>query len=138
MLYPATFKADPSGGFVVSFRDIPEAITQGDDEQEAMEMAVDALVTAMDFYFEDQRQVPLPSAPKRGERMIELPISLAAKILLLNEMLAQKIRPADLARRMSVRPQEVNRLLNLTHKTKIDTVVDALHALGRKLDLVLT
>lgn len=137
MFYPATFKADPSGGFVVTFRDIPEAITQGDDEHEATEMAVDALITAMDFYFEDQRKVPMPSAPKRGERLIELPISLAAKVLLLNEMLDQKVRPVDLARRMSVRPQEVNRLLDLEHKTKIDTVVDALHALGRRVDLVL-
>lgn len=137
MSYPATFKADPSGGFVVTFRDIPEAITQGDDEHEATEMAVDALITAMDFYFEDQRKVPMPSAPKRGERLIELPISLAAKVLLLNEMLDQKVRPVDLARRMSVRPQEVNRLLDLEHKTKIDTVVDALHALGRRVDLVL-
>lgn len=137
MFYPASFKADPSGGFVVTFRDIPEAITQGDDEHEAMAMAVDALITAMDFYFEDQRKVPLPSAPKRGERLIELPISLSAKVLLLNEMLDQKLRPVDLARRMSVRPQEINRLLNLEHKTKIDTVVDALHALGRRIELVL-
>jgi antitoxin HicB len=137
MFFPARFKADPTGGFVVTFRDIPEAITQGDDEQEAMDMALDALVTAMSFYFEDQRQVPMPSVPKRGERLVELPVSLAAKVLLLNEMLAQKVRPVDLARRMSVRPQEVNRLLGLNHVTKIDTVVDALRALGRRVDLVL-
>jgi len=84
-----------------------------------MEMAIDALVTAMDFYFEDRRQVPLPSAPKRGDRLVELPVSVVAKFLLLNEMLAQHIKPADLARRLHTRPQDVNRLIDLGHATKI-------------------
>lgn len=135
MNYPATFKPDPSGGFVVTFRDIPEAITQGDDMTEAMDMARDALVTAMDFYFEDQRPVPLPSKAKRGEQLVELSPSIGAKVLLLNEMLAQHIRPADLARKMQVLPQEVNRLLKLDHKTKIDTIAEALSAMGRRLEL---
>ena len=120
---------------MVSFRDIPEALTQGDDEKEALEMAEDALINALDFYFDDQRPVPLPSKAKRGERLVGLPLSIAAKVLLLNEMLAQNIRPADLARRMNVLPQEVNRLISLDHKTKIDTVALALLSLGRRFEL---
>jgi antitoxin HicB len=135
MFYPAVLTEDPAGGFVVSFRDIPEALTQGDDEKEALEMAEDALINALDFYFDDQRPVPLPSKAKRGERLVGLPLSIAAKVLLLNEMLAQNIRPADLARRMNVLPQEVNRLLSLDHKTKIDTVALALLSLGRRFEL---
>jgi antitoxin HicB len=53
MYYPAQFESAVEGGFVVTFRDIPEAITQGENETEAMEMAQDALVTAFDFYFDD-------------------------------------------------------------------------------------
>jgi antitoxin HicB len=135
MFYPAVLTEDPSGGFVVSFRDIPEALTQGEDEKEALEMAEDALINALDFYFDDQRPVPLPSKAKRGERLVGLPLSIAAKVLLLNEMLAQNIRPADLARRMNVLPQEVHRLLSLDHKTKIDTVALALLSLGRRFEL---
>lgn len=135
MFYPAVLTEDPAGGFVVSFRDIPEALTQGDDEKEALEMAEDALTNALDFYFDNQRPVPLPSKAKRGERLVGLPLSIAAKVLLLNEMLAQNIRPADLARRMKVLPQEVNRLLSLDHKTKIDTVALALLSLGRRFEL---
>lgn len=136
MKYPATFTPE-TGGFVVTFRDIPEAITQGDTEQESLDMARDALITAMDFYFEDRRPVPAPSKAKPGERMIDLPIGLSAKVLLLNEMLAQKVKPAELARRMGVKPQEVTRILDLGHSTKIDTVAAALSALGRQLGLTL-
>jgi antitoxin HicB len=136
MKYPATFTPADEGGFVVTFRDIPEAITQGDDEAEAVNMAEDALLTAMDFYFEDRRTVPPPSAPADGERLIELPLSASAKVMLLNEMLAQKVRPADLARLMGLKPQEVNRIIDLDHATKIDTLTAAFKALGRELDLV--
>jgi antitoxin HicB len=132
--YPARIVRD-GDGFMVSFPDIPEALTQGDTLEEARAMAADALVTAMDFYFEDRRFVPPPSAPKRGQVMIDLPVSVAAKVLLLNEMLAQGTRPADLARLMNVRPQEVTRLTDLHHPTKIDTIAEALQALGKRLEI---
>lgn len=132
--YPAHF--EPEGdGFAVTFRDIPEAITQGDTEAEALAMAADALLTSMDFYFEDRRAVPAPSPAQPGERLISLPASASAKVLLLNEVVASGIRPSDLARRMGTTPQEVNRVLNLHHTTKIDTLAAALAALGKRLEL---
>lgn len=134
MKYPAAFKED-SGGFVVTFRDIPEAITQGDTFEEASEMAADVLLSSMDFYFEDSRPVPLPSAAQPGEHLIELPLSVAAKVLLLNEMLHQKVKPADLARRLDTSPQTVNRLVDLHHATKIDAIQSAAKALGKTIEI---
>lgn len=136
MKYPATLTPAEEGGYVVTFRDIPEAITQGDDEVEALAMAADALVTAMDFYFEDRRAVPAPSPAKEGDRLVALPLSLSAKILLLNAMIERNMRPADLARLMEIRPQEVARVLDLSHNTKIDTVAAAMAALGKELEVV--
>lgn len=136
MQYPALFEPAPEGGFVVTFRDIPEAITQGETEAEALEMAEDALLTCMDFYFDDKRAVPPPSKARKGERLVALPPSVAAKVLLLNEMLAQDVRPIDLADRMGTTKQEVNRLIDLEHTTKIDRIADALRALGKHLDVV--
>ena len=91
----------------------------------------------MDFYFEDRRPVPAPSQRKRGHVMVDLPVSVGAKVLLLNEMLRQNVRPGELARRMNVRPQEVNRITTLSHPTKIDTISQALAAMGRRLELSL-
>ncbi|MFM0738912.1 type II toxin-antitoxin system HicB family antitoxin [Paraburkholderia xenovorans] len=132
--YPARIEPDEAG-FTVFFRDIPEALTSGETLEEAREMAADALATAMDFYFEDKRPVPLPSKPRRGEALIELPASLAAKVLLLNEMLAQKVTPSELARRLHTRAQDIQRVINLGHATKIDTIASALAALGMRLEL---
>ena len=137
MFYAAKFTPAKEGGFVVEFRDIPEALTQGDTEAEAMEMAEDALVTAMDFYFQDRRAVPAPSKARRGERLVALPPSVAAKVLLLNAMIDGQVSNAELARRMGARPQEVQRIVDLGHATKIDTLARAARALGKQLEVSL-
>jgi len=135
-IYPVTLTPDEAdGGFVVTFVDIPEAITQGDTEAEALTAAKEALESALDFYFEDKRAVPLPSKAKRGQNVIELPASLSAKVLLLNEMVTQDVRPAELARRLNTTPQEVTRLTNVRHTTRIDGIAAALQALGKHLDI---
>lgn len=125
-------RLEPDGnGYVVTFRDIPEAITQGDTLDEALEMAADALATAMDFYFEDNRPVPLPTPAQEGEHYVSLPLSIWSKVLLLNEMLSQHVTQAELAKRMGIKPQQMTRIVNLEHSTKIDTIVDAFKALGK-------
>ncbi|MCL2297800.1 MAG: type II toxin-antitoxin system HicB family antitoxin [Proteobacteria bacterium] len=134
MRYPVSIEKD-GDGFMVSFPDIPEALTCGDTYEEALEMAADALVTAMDFYFEDRRPVPVPGKPERGQATIELPVSVTAKVLLLNEMLRQNISNAELARRIGSQPREVQRIVDLGHATKIDTIAKALAALGKHLDV---
>lgn len=135
--YPARLIPDGTG-FAVKFRDIPEAITCGATRDEAIDMAGDALVTAMDFYFDDKRPVPAPTEAKRGDVLIELPPSIAAKVLLLNTMLAKQVTPAELARRMNTRRQEINRVIDLGHATKIDTIAAALSALGMHLEITAT
>ncbi|PHV14913.1 antitoxin [Janthinobacterium sp. BJB303] len=135
MKYPALFTPD-TGGYVVTFRDIPEAITQGDDDADAMFMARDVLREAMSIYFDEKRPVPMPSRPQAGERLVDVPISVAAKVLLLNEMLTQSVTPSELARRMETTRQEINRLIDLDHSTRIDRLSDAMQALGRDLEVV--
>lgn len=132
MRYPVKFEHDETG-WCVSFPDIPEALTGGDTREEALSLAQDALVTAFDFYFEDRRPVPMPSSD--GEEFIDVPASVAAKVLLLNAMIATGTTPAELARRLGTRPQEVNRIVTLNHATKIDTIEAALKALGKRLEI---
>jgi antitoxin HicB len=136
MKYPAEIKVSGHGRYIVTFRDIPEANTQADTEAEALAMAADALLTSIDFYFEDNRPVPAPSKARPGEHLVTLPLSVSAKVLLLNRMLKNEVRPADLARLMGVMPQEVTRLMNLKHNTKIDTVAQAISAMGFELQLL--
>lgn len=132
--YPAIIEPD-GAGYLVRFPDIPEALTQGDTREEAIAMAADALLTAMDFYVEDRRPVPQPSKLKKGQVAVALPASVAAKVMVLNAMIRADVTPAELARRMRISPQVVTRIVDLGHATKIDTLDAALHAVGCRLEL---
>ena len=134
MYYYANFDyADD--GITVTFRDIPEAITCGDNEEDAITMAENCLLTAVEIYFEQEWQFPLPNKPKKGEKAIYLPDSVYSKILLHNAMLEKKVSNAALARAMNTTPTEVQRIVNIRHKTKIDTIGKALNAIGFQLQM---
>ena len=97
--YPYSAVPNGEGGFIAKFRDIPEALTEAPTIDELREMALDALITAIDFYIEDGKALPSPSAPRKGELIATLPPSVAAKVLLLNTMAEQNCRQADPAKK---------------------------------------
>lgn len=72
--YPVTLTTDSTaGGFVVTFADIPEAVTQGETLEEALAVAKEALESALDFYFEDKRPLPVPSVAREGQAIVVVP-----------------------------------------------------------------
>jgi predicted RNase H-like HicB family nuclease len=75
-----------TGGLTVTFRDVPEALTQGHNVDEALENASDALMTALEFYFESRVKVPESTSGKRSEHAVNLPALISAKVALHNEM----------------------------------------------------
>lgn len=134
MLYYARFdKADD--GITVTFPDIPEAITCGQTDHEAMKMAEDALLSAIEMYFEEDMPFPLAREGKKGETAVYLPETVYAKILLHNKMLETGTAKTELAKAIGTNPPEVSRILRVRHKTKIDTIGRALAALGSPLRL---
>ena len=56
VLYPAI-----EGGYSVGFPDLPEALTQGDTLDEAVDMAADALAITVEEYAKERRDLPTPS-----------------------------------------------------------------------------
>jgi antitoxin HicB len=93
--YPVTLELDTNGSLRVTFQDIPEAITVGDDETEALVNAHEALELALDIYFDEKRRIPMPSKAKRGQPTVTLSALVTSKILLANEMLARGVRKAE-------------------------------------------
>lgn len=60
LFYPAIFHKEDDG-FWVSFPDLPECLTEGDDMTKAYEMSVDALGLAITSRKEDNQSIPTPS-----------------------------------------------------------------------------
>ena len=133
LAYPVTLTPDTNGTFLVGFPDFPEANSAGDDQQESLLNALDALETALEIYFDERRPIPMPSKIKRGQFTVELPALETSKVLLWNEMLSQCMRKAELARRLQVHMPQVDRLFDIRHSSKLEFVEQAAHALGKKI-----
>ena len=123
---------------VLSFRDVPEALGQisATEESNLSTEAAGALMIALRYYFKNGQTIPEGSKPRTGEKLIDLPLSFVAKIILHNTMIRNNVRPADLARLLSVPTSEVARITNPTYKTKIDTMAAAVSASGGRMRLV--
>src|SRR5581483_3072944 len=87
------------GGFVVTCRDLPEAITQGETIEEALVEAEDCLEEAIAARIDDERDIPLPSASKRGERLVSVPPSMALKAAVYLAVREAGISNSEFARR---------------------------------------
>jgi antitoxin HicB len=134
--YPYELAQQPEGGFTVTFPDVPEAITQGDTEEEAIAMAEDALVTALSFYTDGNERLPRPSAA-RGRPLAYVPPLVAATLALHDAMLAAGISNVALARKLGTDEKAVRRLRDPLHHSKIDQIDAALRVLGKRIGIVI-
>ena len=133
--YPVDLKPDDNGTILVGFPDVPVAHTFGDDEADALARAADALETAFIALIGDRERVLRPSRPRRGQKMVTLPVLSAAKLALYEAMREAGVKKAELARRLSWHMPQVDRLLDLRHASRMDQLEAALAALGKRLVL---
>ena len=133
--YSALFKKDKEGGFVITFRDVPEAISQGETLEDCFIEAADCLEEAIAGRIDDGLDIPIPSNPKRNEQLIPIPAQMAIKAALYVAMREKKINKSELARRLQVDVREVRRLLNPHHGTRLPFMEQALAAVGKRIEL---
>ena len=133
LAYPATLSNLENGDVMVRFADVPEAITCGENREEALRMAQDALTVALSSYIDGQLGIPKPSKPKRGQPVVELSPLTALKIEIYQTMKGKGVSTAAMARRMGRDRSYIKRLLDLSHHSRMDQVEAALLAVGKKL-----
>ncbi len=138
--YPVILEAQPEGGFVVTFPDVPEAITQGEDKDEALLYAVEALGSALLFYIGDigdRAPLPVPSAAE-GRPTVRPSALECAKLGVYRAMTDQGLKKTDLARRLGWHLPQVDRLFDLNHASRFDQIEAAARALGRHVEVRVT
>jgi antitoxin HicB len=137
--YPVKLTLDKAdGGYVVTCRDIPEAITQGETFEEALAEAADCLEEAIAARMDDGSEIPASTAAKRGERVVSVPSSMALKAAVYLAVREAGISNAELARRLGLDEKEARRILDPRHPTKLPRIEQALAALGRRVELTLS
>lgn len=133
-VYPATLTPDTKDGrVVVRFVDFPEAITQGENIQDALQETADCLEEAVANRIVMDLPVPAPSAINEGQYAVTLPIQMTAKAALYLAIKESGITKVELAKKLGYDEKEVRRLLDPHHASKIPRIESALHAVGKQL-----
>ena len=136
MHYLAKFTPDDAGGIVVTFPDVPEAITGGTTEHEALSNAAEALELAVLTYAKDGRELPrarTASVEEVSERMIYVPASVVAKLALIDSFRASGMTKVAFSNKLGKAETEVRRMLDPYHQTKLASIEAGLRALGKRL-----
>ena len=120
-------------GYYVQFPDLPEALTSGNDREDALSEAADCLAEALAGRMARKDEIPPPSSPKRGQRLVGVPFYLAPKLALYLAVREHAIPNTALAKRLGVSETVVRRMLNPKHVTKPERIEDALAALGKRI-----
>ncbi len=125
------------GGYVVTFRDLPEAITQGDSISECLTEAVDCLEEAIAARIDDNREIPQPSPLVEGEYVVELPLTMLFKALVYLAFRETNLNQSQLARQLNLDEKEIRRILNPRHGSKLSTIERVLLALDKKIKVTM-
>jgi antitoxin HicB len=132
--YPARFEPGEGRGIlVVTFRDLPEAITPGRGERDAFWQAADCLEEAIAGRIADGREIPRASRPAKAERTIPLSAPMAAKAALYLALAESGVSRAHLSRKLNCDEKEIRRLLDPRHPSKLPRISRALAAIGKRL-----
>jgi antitoxin HicB len=131
--YPVDLVPDDDGTILVTFPDLPGA-TFGEDREEALKHAADALETVLIGLMSGREDVPKPSPPD-GRPTVAPSLLGSLKLAVYESMRARGWRKADLARAMDLNPRQIDRLLDLRHASTVAQLEQALAACGKRVEV---
>lgn len=152
-MYMVILSPDDNGTVLVTCPDLPEVATFGEDAEDALQRAADAVEEALAARIARREDVPPPSVKpahiaKLGRRKIRLPIPpesdlrpihlpplITAKVELYRSARDQRVSKAELARRLGWHGPQIDRLFDLNHRSTIEHLDQALRAIGKRLEV---
>lgn len=131
--YPVSLTPADEGGYVVTCRDLPPLVTEGEDETDALAQAADAMDEVFAAYMIAGIDFPEPSKTRRRERLVAPPAETVAKAALYVAMREAGISKTQLARQLGLDEKAVRRLLDPHYGSKLPRIAEAVSALGKRL-----
>jgi antitoxin HicB len=156
MMYSVSIEPDDNGTFLVTCSTLPEVTTFGENEEDAVGRAADAIEEALAARMVRGEEIPVPSrlsdrqtvaiGPRRkvrlnlarsnsNQRTVSLPPPTTAKLELYRAARTAGMTRAELGRRLGWRAAQVDRLFDLRHRSQIEQIDQALRTMGKRLDI---
>ena len=131
--YRYAFELQENGWWLVRFPGIPEALTEGETEEEARANALDCVITALEGYMKAGKALPRQGAAHSGPDRTVLPSLVTAKLAVYETMQARGWSKVKLAKELGMSENSVRRLLNLRHSSHMWIIDEALAKMDAEL-----
>jgi antitoxin HicB len=129
-IFPARLEPDEEGRLVVHFPDLPDALTDGADEAEALAEAADCLSEALAARIVNDEEIPSPSQLRHEQYLVAPDATMALKAALYSALRARKMTVTDLARRLGIDDRKAARLIDPRAASSLASLEAVLSALG--------
>lgn len=133
--YRIKLSPDDNGTFLVTSPDFPEVITFGETREDALHHAVGAFREVIAAKIHYREPIPSPTKLRKGESFVVLPLQTEMKVRLYQSLQESGVKKSELARRMKLHRQEVERILDFNQSTNLNKIESAFAALGKRLNI---
>ena len=133
--YRYTLERQENGWWLVRFPGIPEALTEGETQEEARTNAVDCVIAALEGYMKAGKPLPRGGAGHTGRDRAVLPSLVTAKLAVYETMRARGWSKLKLAKQLGVPENSVRRLLDLRHSSHMWIIDEALAKMNAELPI---
>jgi antitoxin HicB len=133
--YRYALERQENGWWLVRFLGIPEALTEGETEEEARANARDCLITALEGYMKVGKPLPREGAGHSGRDRAVLPSLVTAKLAVYETMRVRGWSKVRLAKELGMSENAVRRLLDLHHNSHMWIIDGALAKMNAELPI---
>jgi antitoxin HicB len=134
--FPVKLTTDEvDGGFVVTFPDLPEAITQGETISDCLLEAVDCLEESIAARIDDHLDIPNPSSCNEGEYSVSLSLPMIFKAAVYLAIREAEISQSQLAQKLNVDEREIQSIINPRQGTNLSIIEKVLLTLGKQINI---
>lgn len=134
LAYRLEFTPDDNDTLLVTCPALPELVTYGADEAEAVVHAADAARLVLSVYMGEGREIP-PGDASASAPSVQLSLIVTLKIELYEACRQADVSRAELARRLSWHREQVDRLFRFDHASRLDQLEAAFAALGKTVNV---
>ncbi len=133
--YRYKLERQENGWWLVCFPGIPEALTEGETEEEARRNALDCVIAALEGYMKAGKPLPRRGAGHSGPDRAVLPSLVTAKLAVYETMRARGWSKLRLAKELRMPENSVRRLLDLRHSSQMWIIDEALAKMKAELSV---
>lgn len=133
--YRFTLERQDNGWWLVRFPGVPEALTEGETQDEARANAIDCVIAALEGYMKAGKPLPRQGAGHSGRYRAVLPSLVTAKLAVYETMRERGWSKLKLAKQLDMPENSIRRLLDLRHSSQMWIIDEALAKMNAELTI---